>query len=369
MSTQTKKPRNLQNEITAHFARRGLKCSLSNAGVERKLRKLLGEARYEIFKITRQEFCRDLRPATDLYDIPTSPQEIHLFMSLQWRELVCNARWITEQIAHVARPNCRIADLGCGAGHLVSWLAHEHADCTVVGIDRVEGFIRCAEDCVREPNASFVLWDYTTAKPADLEPFAVLVSSLGLTDDAEPKSVCLDADTLRRGGQYVSKKASYVAAFSQWRAAATDDARLFAVLNLTSATQFLAVVDAAHECGWTFCPNKFTKRALGRYLLSACEFHADESPVPHEDELLTLWHEEQLANERPDVFSGTTAILVYRTLGDKQILDTWEEQRPDGHVLRTLMGTAGPFAFSFSRTTKGHSWMNLCPLRRIDTLL
>jgi len=62
------------------------------------------------------------------------------------------------------------------------------------------------------------------------------------------------------------------------------------------------------------------------------------------------------------------AVVLFRALGGKVILQTAEKTFNDGHTMQKLIGTAGSLGFLFSRATTGYADLRLVPATQVRFL-
>ncbi|MFM8580837.1 MAG: class I SAM-dependent methyltransferase, partial [Planctomycetaceae bacterium] len=251
-------------------------------------------------------------------------------------------------------PGSLICEVGCGAGLFTNWLASEHPECRVVGVDAMPNLITAAQ---REPgpaNREFALWDYTKSKPDSLPRFDRLVCSFGidLGGDLFPESEKEFAEHHFRG----------------WRDAAQDNAQLHTVLRIPNLDMCRAVVAGAQAAGWTLDLNGFEFVKITNERFPALSFVARESPPFDPDLLRSLWIGDQIKDHFPRALLSELATAFYELLADKQILQSGSKLFDCGNTMSTVIGTTHAFGFSYSTATNGFARLEIVPIQDVPRL-
>ena len=264
----------------------------------------------------------------------------------------------------------RIYDLGCGGGTLTSWLAAEYPNACVTGIDAIERFVDFASESVSLPNLGFRNWDYREAKPDELPKGDILVSGFGIDFSARTESerFSLESDDARELAFYAEKKEEAISYFRRWREICRDDGLLFAVLRIPIYEHFLAVMDAAHETGWSFVEDQSTKLSVDDETFPAMTFQTSNSTLMNEEQAKALWIADIVSERFDRPFLDTMAVAMFNVLNGKQVTQTESKVFDDGHTMVTSIGTCGPLAFTYSRATTGFARLALVSLSKLHTL-
>jgi hypothetical protein len=360
--------RNRTNELQSYLASQGVKFGLRPGAYQRQLAKVLGPGRYEDYQDRFERAMAGRCGVSELYRFARTREEANLLFSSQSDVFLKNASWIDGKVAEAVRPGGRVAEMGCATGALTAWLARENPGCSFVGIDRVETFVGWARDSVPLPNARFEVWDYGCPRPDPIGPFDILVSSFGIDPPLISERETLDVDRLRQGDSYQRYKEFFGPILAGWRGAVRDGGELFAVLRLGHLTQVIAFADAGSESGWTLSLAASEFLSVGAERFPAFVMRAVRSGPPSDDDLAAFFASDELGRLFPGVYSDTTAVVLFRALGGKEILDSGERTYDDGHTMRTVVGRAGSLGFLFSRATTGMARLRIVPATSLHEL-
>jgi hypothetical protein len=227
-----------------------------------------------------------------IYDFMQDLREANLLRCLSPDVTLDTSYYLYEKVLPHLTCGKRVVELPCWTGGLSSFIAENHPDCAVTGVDRARRIVELDRLHYGLPNLDFMLWDYRHGKPNDLEPADLLLCGLGTNNDCPPGAyTALDPLTVRASGGYQREKQEASRYFTHWRQAAKDEAILLTVLRVFTFPRFLAFMDAAHEAGWTplveqfaFVPCPSNKEAIPSLV-----FAARPSEPMNEDVALSNW--------------------------------------------------------------------------------
>jgi hypothetical protein len=367
MKNATRK-RNKYDDLRSHLASRGMKFGLGFKAYHREFEKVLGPDRYEEYQKTFERVKAGRGEIWELYRFARTPEEASIIFSSQAESIFRNAAWIDGKIAEAVRPGSRVGEMGCAGGALTAWLARENPECSFVGIDRVETFVEWARDSVALPNARFEVWDYGCPKPDSIGSFDILISSFGIDPPRIRERETLGVDQLREGDSYRRYKEFFVPILAGWRGAVRDGGKLFAVFRLGCLTTFMAYADAGSESGWTLSPAASEWLTVGGERFPALVMTAVRSDPLSEDDLAAFYADEEITRVLPNFYFDTMAVVLYRALDGKEIIDSGEETYDNGHTMRTVVGRARSLGFRFSRATTGVARLQIVPATRLHEL-
>ena len=360
----------LRNALASHFSKRGLKLDLRTPESRFKfLLKLFGPERADEFINLHQERTLGLRSIQEEYEFAETVEEAAGLFSPQGDQVVDIATWLAARVQDAKRTDCVIGEMGSGAGLLVSWLAEQHADCSIVGYDRIKSFLELTSQANPLENASFLCWDYASDPfPKDAPKCDVAVSSLGI--DFPP----CDADAPLEGfdydswPEYQSKHMVAEDVLERWKDACNPRAKLYCVLRLPCLASFLGFVHAAHDSGWTCLVDESTTINTGGEAFPALAFR-NEASAPLDNNLLaSLFVHRKSTPFFQDVLGPPVAGLVFDQLKNKNVRIKKEQTLDDGSTMICQIGAAGPWSFRFNRSTSGFQRLEICPLIELDNL-
>ena len=359
---------NRRKAIQSHFAKRGLKFGITEANFIRQLEKLLGEERFELWEEVRSARYYGSATVDEEYALYQSVEEMNLVSSSQAEIALEIAVWICSMLDSVLEPNQKLLDLGCSVGNLASFIAESWPEVEVVGFDSGENFIQAAKSKNEISNLSFQVWDYASTAYVDSSHANVLVCSLGIDFESRTVQVDLEGEEIRETDDYKACLKEAKTYFANWRTAINEGGHLLAVLRLSNLTPFVAVADAASDCGWSLNLPASTKlQALGEELPALTFTAVTSEQIPLND-LTAFWLQRnisELFNKRlVDPFAG----VLFGLLSDKKELKREEKKYPDGNVARTVVGTAGPLGYRFTNTTLGFEALQIVPASQAKSL-
>jgi hypothetical protein len=179
----------------------------------------------------------------------------------------------------------------------------------------------------------------------------------------------LDVSDLRKSDYYRVRKEEALPYFRCWKQAARPEAVLLAVFRVTGIDPCIALVDAAHEAGWGLDLAKSGHVRVDEERFPVFNFQAHPSTQPPtQNELLGWWGEEEMSTDFNATYKDPFALVLFQALGEKVVLETREKTYGDGHTMRKIIGTCGPFAFLFTTATTGYADLRLVPLRQVRSL-
>ena len=337
-----------------HFEQGGVLFDRSSEEIDKAIKQLLGKRRFREFSQTQDARAEGEARSADIYALFQTAREWNALFSGQLEAMLAVALWLDGKLRYTTPPGSQICELGCGAGLLTNWLAGEHPECRVVGVDAMPNLIAAAQ---REPgpaNREFALWDYTQPKPDSLPRFDRLVCSFGIDLGDDPVKETKEEFAQRH--------------FRGWREAAQDNAHLCTVLRIPDLETCRAVVAGAHAAGWSLVVSESDFVTIPGERFPALSFVARKSPAPHPDVLRSLWLKKEIKDRFPRALLNEEAKAFFEALGDKQILESGPEIHYWGMTTTTVIGTAHVFGFSYSTSPTGFARLEIVPLADVDQL-
>lgn len=290
-----------------------------------------------------------------MYDFLQDLREANLMRSMSTDVTLDTSYYLYEQSLQHLTAGKRVVELACWTGGLSSFIAENHPDCTVVGVDRVRRIVELNRAHYSLPNVSFMLWDYRHDKPDALEPADLLLCGLGTNNDCPPGTyTCRDPLTVRDSTGYQREKQEAIRYFMHWRQAAKDGAILLTVLRVFTFARFLAFMDAAQEAGWTPLVEQlaFVKCTANKERIPSLVFAARPSEPMSEDTALSHWIRACAGTHELATFTGPIALGMYLALGEKQTLAQKEYRNPQGLAVREELGICGAFGYVYAQDAR-----------------
>ncbi|HEX2917182.1 MAG TPA: class I SAM-dependent methyltransferase [Edaphobacter sp.] len=289
-----------------------------------------------------------------IYDFFSDLTEANLLRSLSTDVTLDTCYSLYEKATPYFIPGARVLELACWTGGFSSFMAEQHTDCFVTGVDRASKIIDICNTLYRSANLSFLQWDYRHRKPTPLQPADLLLCSLGTNNNCPREAYAsFDSTSVRSTTGYLCEKREAWRYFKRWRQAAKPSAALFAILRAFTFPRFLAFIDAAQEAGWRPLLDECTtvECAGNKEHIPFFAFRAERSAVIDED--LALSHFTRLMNRTDQwgTVSGPAAMGVYRSLGNRRVLATKETRDKSGLLIIEEVGICGSFGYLYRHDT------------------
>ncbi|MBX9583418.1 MAG: class I SAM-dependent methyltransferase [Gemmataceae bacterium] len=346
---------NTKYALRQHLSQIGFLVDQPPQVVERELARHMGPERYARFQQIRAAALRDGEEGQNrAYDFMQDLREANLLRCLSPDVTLDTSYHLYEKALPLLTPGKRLIELACWTGGLSSFVAHNHPDCTVVGVDRARHIVELNRVHYRLPNLGFVPWDYRTDKPGGLEPADVLLCGLGTNNDCPPGTYSpRDPLTVRDSAGYRREKEEGSRYFAHWRQAARDGAVLLTVLRVFTFARFLAFIDAAQEAGWSplFEHLQLVQCPGNKESIPSLRLAARPSQPVSEDVALSHWASTWMRNQHV-AFSGDPGLAMYRALGHKQVLAEREGRTNLGYAARQELGICGAIGYLFSQDAR-----------------
>lgn len=358
---------NLKNDMISHLSKLGFKFGVTPQVIERQIKKLMGTDRYSKYQNITAARDSGLASIRDLYQSTQTLEEANLLLSYQSAVLLENTGWFMQQIKEITVEPASIIDFGCATGATASWLAHVFPKAKVFGVDRESHFIDIATKSVTAQNAKFFLYDYSADNPEATPKAQFGVSSFGIDFQARANS-SLSLDTVRDSKLYDAYKHDTSTPLRSWRAVIQDYGYLLTVLRIPGFTEFIGIIDAAYECGWSIDLSRSKKIKVEDEIFPGLVFKATNGEPPLDDELLGFWIADYSSPRIPLEFSDAVATAMFNCLAPKKITESQQHTYADGHTMQCDIGLAGAFCFLFAHATTGYAHLILESRNKIESL-
>lgn len=338
-------------ELRAHYKKAGFLLNASHEAIEKKVRKLLGGERYEEY-LDAGDAMRAGEGIELVYACARTVEEANAIMSHQAQVMVAVTARLYSMALPLLREASRVVDLGCYTGSFAAYIAQEHQTLEVVGVDRVP-FLNTAS-AGGLPNLSLAAWDYASDAVSTVDGCDVLLSSFGIDFGGEcwGETLGLDPMDLRNSPGYRAFYDKAKGVMGGWGQLAKDGAHLFTVLRLADVESGVAVLDAAHDSGWSVDLECSHKISTGEETFPVMVFERRDSDRLQEDEIISWWIADDLGDEGMK-FEGGMALAFYRAMTDRQVMDEAAQTYDDGHTMRVETGRVGSMGYVFKIATAG----------------
>lgn len=321
--------------------------------------------RFEALLQTKRE-----RPYTpdELYSVPTNLEEAALLFSPQAHLVSACGQHLYRTIKPYFREGTKVADAGCGVGSWTRWMANLHPEVQFVGIDRNQGMVDIARAAANPANIQYELCDYEDLSQA-YGRYDVVTSLLGI--DFDPGSLPLPREDLSavdpsRAPLTHYFRGTFGKTISGWRKILAQGGTIAAVLRLVCFEAWYGTILGAKNEGFRFDPEKSSCIALGKQRYPLLVFTLDvEAPVMDLDELLAWWVERTGSSVDAQVLLDAAALLQYRQLKDRQVMEEVDEEYEDGHLLRRETGIAGQMGYVYEYATTLYRRLERIPVDRL----
>ncbi len=237
------------DELKAHFIELGYRFDWGKPRIQKELLKLMGREQYE-YLLAQLDLVGTEVKIVSPYTIPSTYKQAALMFSFDG----IVGPTISAKMFEVLRPclvsGMRVADMGCGIGALVSWMAPRYPDIYFEGLDAAENLISAAAARFKCPNLNFSVADYTSSLSSQDE-FDVIFSVFGIElGFGGPQRFGIDLHSMRDSPGYKRVAAAASPALNSWRKSAKTRSKLFLVLRASGPECMLPVLDVAEESGW-----------------------------------------------------------------------------------------------------------------------
>lgn len=351
-----------KEDFCRHLCRLGFEIGASREWVQQKFRRHIGDERFAAF----ERIAQGLRGGTNddpLYDFVQDNIEANLLRSIDPDVTVDTSYHLYQWCRPLLKAGTRVLELACWTGGLTSFIAVNHPQSQVAGVDRVERVIGLNRAQHQLPNLTFQSWDYRHEKPAEVESADVLICGLGINN--LPDGGYEDAKTkgLRASAGYQRHKADAAIYFRNWRSAAKPGATLLAVLRMNSFGRYMAYVDAACEAGWTPELSSWMMVTIptAKQAIPALRFVAREAALLPEDHLLTNFVRLMTPGSPYAQLVDGLALAVYQGLTNRKVLRVVNYHGQNGvPTCSDEIGVAGSFGYIF--------WTNGAPQYRLSLI-
>ncbi len=296
------------------------------------------------------------RPYTseELYSVPAALAEASLLFSPMSHVLsACGQQLYRTMQGHLS-PGIQVADMGCGIGSWLRWMAEHHPNVGFVGFDRHQGLLQIASETNQLGNCQFVECEYADLSKA-YGQFDVVASLLGV--DFEPKPFPPSRDDLAASSpseQAITRfyQRAFASALAGWRRVLQPKGCVMAVLRLPCFEAWYGCLAAAYSEGFRFNTEASSCIACGKQRFPLLVLEAADGVEPlNLDALLTWWAQRTGVSAEAQVLLDAAALWRYRNLKDKKILEETEEEYEDGHIMRKETGIAGGVGYVYEYAT------------------
>lgn len=363
---------NTKYAFRQHLSRIGFLMDQPPRLVMQELARHMGPQRYAQYQQANAAALQGEDGQNRIYDFMQDLREANLLRCLSPDVTQDTSYYLYEKVLPYLTPGKRVIELACWTGGLSSFIAENHADCTVVGVDRARRIVELDRLHYRLPNLDFMLWDYRHGKPDELEPADLLLCGLGTNNDCPSGAyTTLDPLKIRASEGYQREKCEAIRYFRNWRRAAKDDALLFTVLRVFTFPRFLAFMDAAQESEWTplveqfaFVPCPSNKEAIPSLV-----FAAQPAQPMDEDVALSHWMRTCAGNRQLATFAGPAALGMYRTLGAKRVLAQRAGRNDLGFATKEELGICGAFGYIYAQDARPEYRLVLISIAQAESQL
>ncbi|MHB1033401.1 MAG: class I SAM-dependent methyltransferase [Pirellulales bacterium] len=346
---------NTKYAFRQHLSRIGFLMDQPPQAVAQEFARHMGPQRYAQYQQIGAAAHKGEDQQNCIYDFMQDLREANLLRCLSPDVTQDTSYYLYEKSLPHLKSGKRVIELACWTGGLVSFIAENHPDCTVVGVDRARRIVELNRLHYRLPNLDFMLWDYRQGKPNDLEPADLLLCGLGTNNDCPPGAyTTLNPLVVRKSDGYQREKYEAIRYFRNWRRAAKNGAILLTVLRVFTFPRFLAFMDAAQEADWTplFEQFAFVPCPSNKEAIPSLVFAARPSEPISEDMALSHWMKVCAGNPQLAQFAGPAALGMYRSLGEKRVLAHRDGCNPQGFTTREELGVCGAFGYIYAQDAR-----------------
>ncbi|MDP1836497.1 MAG: methyltransferase domain-containing protein [Chlamydiales bacterium] len=307
--------------------------------------------RFENLMEIRKE--RPYRPE-EFYSVADTLEEAALLFSPLAHTTSACGQHLYRTIKPFLTPGIKVADMGCGVGSWTRWMAEHHPHVQFVGFDKHDGLLAIANTVHRQANCQFHECDYVDLSKA-YGQYDLITSLLGV--DFEPPVVAPDPDTLSSNDSTNNAMTDYIkrvfaTVASGWKKILAPNGLVKAVLRLPSFEMWYGCVVGAANAGFKLNHDLSSCVAVGKQRFPLMVFETGEDPVVVDlDLMLGWWVDRTGASADAQVLLDAPALLRYRRLQNKKILDVSETKYDDGHYMHKETGLADGVGYVYEYAT------------------
>jgi hypothetical protein len=334
------------------------------------LRTIMWAERYERFCKIHEDVFAGRVSLQDLYAGLETAEEATLFISTQAEVSLAVGAKLYERLQKLMIAGASACDLGCFTGCYLAWLAENHPDCKFVGFDRNPKAVRFADGLHQAENLRFECWDYA-CDDTPAGTFNVLYSIFGMEFDCElmiELATSLDLGDLRDCDAYRQYHRFTRPYFASWRRAACEGAELLLVARITSFEQFLAVVDAASDAGWSAALDNALVVIAGDEAFPLLAFTNSRAARIDDARLRRWWGDHAERRDVGPVLRGMAAIEEYLAIPARCVIEQQDFGFPDGNTLRVETGFSARGGYLLHRSTCGFTALELSSVERVKAV-
>jgi hypothetical protein len=350
----------IADSLREFFSGRGFRFNDPDSYIRRLLSKEMGKRRLAAYDELLEQKLRGAAKTADQYAFFKSSREVNLAFSFAANLELAASVWLAEQFDEIARDGWRVGELGCSVGVLTSWLSTNYPSVRFSGYDVVDSFLEIANSETQTDNLSFVKWNYKDIHTRPEGTHDCLLTSFGIDFESADLHHATHPDLLRESEHYLFMRQEAETYLRSWRGAIVDGGYACCVLRIPDYPEFLAVADAAHECGWSLEMQKSDLIHAGGQSVPGLMLKAEQSKQASTDELRRFWVDDKQLHGKNGVFESAAALLKFEELGETEVLDTGSKYYDgDGHSMVTTVGRSAKCGFSFSMATTGYVRLEL----------
>lgn len=304
----------------------------------------------QLMEIKKQ---RPYRP-DEFYSVPETLAEAALFFSPQAHVNSACGQHLYRTIKPYLRPGIKIADMGCGLGSWTRWVAEHHTETEVTGFDRHDVMLTIAKSVAKPSNCHFVESDFVELSAA-YGSFDLIVSLLGI--DFNAPAIIPHLDTLfpedsTKNSLTEHFARTFASVASGWKRILAPKGSINAVLALPSFELWYGCVAGAASLDLKLNLEASSCIAVGKQRYPLLVFEVVSEPVVMDlDILLDWWVDRTCTSADAPLLLDAPALLRYRRLQNRKVLDITETKYDDGHYMRKETGLADGVGYVYEYAT------------------
>lgn len=359
------------DELKEHFIELGYRFDWGKPRIHKELLKLMGREQHE-YLLDQLDLVGTELQVISPYTIPSTYKQAALMFSFDGIVGPTTSAKMFEVLKPYLRSGMRVADMGCGIGALVSWMAPRYPDIHFEGIDAAENLIGAAAARFNYPNLSFSVANYTLSLSPQAE-LDLIFSIFGIEYGfSESPRFGIDLHTMRGSPGYQKVAAGALPVLLSWRKSAKLGSKLFILIRASAPECMLPVLDMAAKSGWKWN----MKDSQAAFIFE----NGDKNPPSQTMPLLAF---DAVAGEGT---SGVVDIMeafswysfnTYHPLDTRKEYKTdnphvlaeqlmeratveWQTQQDydDGHTAQAMILKEGELVHLLRRATTGYCWLD-----------
>lgn len=333
------------------LAQEGYHLGFSPKDVRNKMKEIFSTPSLQRFESLLQKN----RPYTheELYSVVDNLAEASLLFSPQASSRA--GQTLYEILQQLSCAEMQIADMGCGVGSWMRWVASIDPHRDIVGFDRHAKLLEIAK---RSGPGTYQRVEYENLSTLH-GAFDILCSLLGI-DFTPPPTLFEKISGVEFPDTAMTRyfTQTFASVFSSWKRVLKPGGVLLTAFSLPSFEAWYSALLGASKAGFAL-----NEELSSISTLSIMVFQVQKT-TPDLDRMLRWWIGRQNIDSQAQVLFDAAALLRYRSL-EKRVVDHTLVQYEDGHLLQKEIGYTKDFGYVYEYATTLYRRLECIPIERL----